>query len=95
MYPSTLEEICFFIDSLNPKKAFRKLDVETKFVKFGKVLIFDRVGNFFDNLIEKRMYPSCLKIAEVIQFLKRVILMWLQITDLFLCYRNLINYLRN
>ena len=44
----TEEGIRLLIDSLNPTKAIRKLDVETKFLKFGKVLISDTLSKFFD-----------------------------------------------
>ena len=54
------------IVSLNPKKAICKLDVETKFLKFVKVLISDTLSKFFNKFIEEGIYPSCLKIAEVI-----------------------------
>ena len=49
------------IDSLNRKKAIRKLDFKTKFLKFGKVLISDTIRKFFNNFIEEGVYPSCLK----------------------------------
>ena len=90
-------EIRFLIDSLNTKKAIRKLDVETKFFKFGEVLISDTLSKFFNKFIEESIliYPWCLKIDEGIPLFEMVIDRWLQITELFRCYLNLRNYLKN
>ena len=53
MSPFTEEEIRSLIDSLNPKKAIRKLDVETKFLKCDKVLISDTLSKFFNKFFEE------------------------------------------
>ena len=69
--PSTEEEIRSLMDSLNLKKAIREVDVKTKFPKFDRVLIFDKLSKIFNKFIEEGMYPSCLKIiAEVIPIFK-------------------------
>ena len=66
MSPSTEKEIRSLINSLNPKKAIRKLDIDTKFLEFGKMLISDTLNKFFNKFVEEGIYSSCLKIAEVI-----------------------------
>ena len=75
MSPSTEKEIRLFIDSLNPKKAIRKLDVEAKFIKFGTMLISDTLSKFFKFIEEGiYIYLRCLKnCSKLSQFLKRVI----------------------
>ena len=96
MSPSTEEEIRSLIDSLNPKKVIRKLEVETKFLKFGEMLISDTLRKRFNKCIEKGINPSCQKIAEVIPvFEKDNRYMATHYVDLLLCCHNLINYLKN
>ena len=70
MSPSTKEEIRLLIDSLNPIKAIRKLDVEAKFLKFGVNLRYTE-KIFFNKFVEEVIYPCCLKIAEVIPVFKK------------------------
>ena len=94
MSPSTKEEIRLHIDSLNPIKAIRKLDVEAKFLKFGKVSISDTQKKFFSTNSSRRLYILVVKkLLKLFQFSKRVIDTWLPIIKLFLCYRGLINLL--
>ena len=57
MSPLTEEEIGLCIGSFNPKKAIRKLNIETKYIKFGEVLIIsDTQSKFFNKFIEEGIY---------------------------------------
>ena len=73
MSPLSVEEIPALIDSLTKKKkkTIRKLDVETKFLEFGKVLISYTRSNSFHKFIEEGIHPSCPKTAEVIPVFKK------------------------
>ena len=66
LFPSTNAEVCSIIDRLKNKKAQRYTDVETKFIKYGKLIISPIISNLFNLCIETGVFPNCLKIAEVI-----------------------------
>ena len=70
MSSSTEEDICSLISLVSSKKAIRKVDEATKFLKFGKVLISDTLNKFFNKFIEQSIHPSCL-IAEVHPIFKK------------------------
>ena len=69
--PSTNAEVCLIIDRLKNKKAQRYTDVETKFIKYGKLIISPIISNLFNLCIETDVFPNCLKIAEVIPIYKK------------------------
>ena len=69
--PSTNAEVCSIIDRLKNKKAQRYTDVETKFIKYGKLIISPIISNLFNLCIETGVFPNCLKIAEVIPIYKK------------------------
>ena len=71
LFPSTNAEVCSIIDGLKNKKARRYTDVETKFIKYGKLIISLIISNLFNLCIETGVFPNCLKIAEVIPIYKK------------------------
>ena len=71
LFPSTNAEVCLIIDGLKTKKAQRYTDVETKFIKYGKLIISPIISNLFNLCIETGVFPNCLKIAEVIPIYKK------------------------
>ena len=71
LFPSTNAEVCSIIDRLKTKKAQRYTDVETKFIKYGKLVISPIISNLFNLCIETGVFPNCLKIAEVIPIYKK------------------------
>ena len=71
LFPSTNAEVCSIIDRLKTKKAQRYTDVETKFIKYGKLIISLIIINLFNLSIETGVFPNCLKIAEVIPIYKK------------------------
>ena len=69
--PVTVTEICNHIDLLKDKKAFRKLDVDTKFLKISKYVVSPILCMLFNRCFLEGVFPDCLKIAEVIPIYKR------------------------
>ena len=69
--PSTNAEVCSIIDRIKNKKAKRYIDVETKFIKYGKLIISPIISNLFNLCIETGIFPNCLKIAKVIFIYKK------------------------
>ena len=67
----TNAEVCSIIDRLKNKKAQRYTDVETKFIKYGKLIISPIISNLFNLCIETGVFSNCLKIAEVIPIYKK------------------------
>ena len=63
--PSTNAKVCSIIDRLKNKKAQRYTNFETKFIKYGKLIISPIISNLFNLCIETGVFPNCLKIAEV------------------------------
>ena len=59
------------IDRLKTKKTQRYTDVETKFIKYGMLIISPIISNLFNLYIETGVFPNCLKIAEVIPIYKK------------------------
>ena len=66
--PSTNAEVCSIIDRLKNKKAQRYTNIETKFIKYGKLIISSIISNL---CLETGVFPNCLKIAEVIPIYKK------------------------
>ena len=71
LFSSTNAEVCSIIDRLKTKKAQRYTDVETKFIKYGKLIISLKISNLFNLCIETDVFLNCLKIAEVIPIYKK------------------------
>ena len=71
LLPATPNEASSVIDSRNNKKALRVNDVETKLIKFAKTIISPILSNLFKACITEGLYPTCLKVAEVIPIYKR------------------------
>ena len=71
LFPSRNAEVCLIIDRLKTKKAQRYTDVETKYIKYGKLIISPIISNLFNLCIETGVFPNCLKIAEVILIYKK------------------------
>ena len=63
-------EINNIIDSFKDSKATRYTDAETKFIKISKSIISPFLCKLINNCFSKGVYPSCLKIAEVIPLFK-------------------------
>ena len=70
LFPFTNVEVCSIFDRLKTKKAQRYTDVETKFIKYGKLIISPITSNLFNLCIKTSVFPNCLKIAEVIHIYK-------------------------
>ena len=70
-FPSTNAEVCSIIHRLKTKNAQRHIDVESKFIKYGKLIISPIISNLFNLCIETGVFPNCLKIAEVIPIYKK------------------------
>ena len=71
LFPSINVEVCSIINGLKTKKAQRYTDVETKFIKYGKLIISPIISNLLNLCIETGVFPNCLKIAEVIPIYKK------------------------
>ena len=71
LFPSTNPEVCLIIDRLKTKRAQRYTVVETKFIKYGKLIISPIICNLFNLCIETGVLPNCLKIAEIIPIYKK------------------------
>ena len=71
LFPFTNVEVCSIFDRLKTKKTQRYTDVETKFIKYGKLIISPITSNLFNLCIETSVFPNCLKIAEVISIYKK------------------------
>ena len=56
--PSTNAEVCSIIDRLKNKKAQRYTDVETKFIKYGKLIISPIISNLFNLCIETGVFRT-------------------------------------
>ena len=67
-YPNEINNI---IDSFKDSKAIRYTDAETKFIKISKSVISPFFGKLINDYFSKGVYPSCLKIAEVIPIFKK------------------------
>ena len=64
--PSTPYEVNKIIRALNDQKARRKLDSETKFIKYANPVISVYLSHLFNLCITTGIFPDSLKIAEVI-----------------------------
>ena len=67
-YPSEINNI---IDSFKDSKATRYTDAETKFTKISKSTISPFLCKLINNCFGKGVYPSYLKIAEVIPIFEK------------------------
>ena len=63
--PSTPDELITIISSLKDKKAIRKFDCETKFIKLTKISIAEFLSKLFNFCLTRGVFPEALKIAEV------------------------------
>ena len=68
---NTADEISCIIDSLKNKKAVRENDVDSKFIKLSKAVLFPILSTLFNLSIATGSYPDCFKIAEVIPIYKK------------------------
>ena len=59
------------ISNLKSKRASRKSDVNTKFIKFGKAILAPILCRLFNACIAQGIFPECLKIAEVVPIFKK------------------------
>ena len=66
----TSQEVCDLIKKSRNKKSKRSLDIETRFIMYANPVSSVYLSKLF-NLCVKETYPDSLKIAEVIQFLKK------------------------
>ena len=64
LFPSTNPEVCSIIDRLKTKRAQRYTVVETKFIKYGKLIISPIISNLFNLCVETGVLPNCLKIDK-------------------------------
>ena len=69
--PSTPYEVNEIIRALNDQKAKRKLDSETKFMKYANPVISVYLSHLFNLCITTGVFPDSLKIAEVIPIFKK------------------------
>ena len=69
--PASPDEIATIIRSLKPKKSNRENDIETKFLKYSKVIISCVICNIFNFCIELGKFTDFLKIAEVVPIFKK------------------------
>ena len=88
LFLSTNAEVCSMIDRLKTKKAQRYTDIETKFIKYGKLIISPIISNLSNLIIETGVFSNCLKIAKVTSFIKKGIKICLLIIDPFRYYLN-------
>ena len=73
IFPSSTDEVAQLIGNLNDKKTIRSNDVETKFIKYSKSIILPIISDLFNLCVNKDVFPNCLKIAKIIQYIKKVI----------------------
>ena len=69
--PSTPDELITIISSLKDKKAIRKYDYETKFIKLAKISIAEFLSKLFNLCLTRGVFPEALKIAEVVPIYKK------------------------
>ena len=69
--PSTPDELITIISSLKDKKAIRKYDYETKFIKLAKFSIAEFISKLFNSCLTRGVFPEALKIAEVVPIYKK------------------------
>ena len=69
--PGTSQEVSSLILALNERKAIRKNDVETKFIKISSAVIAPVLSNLFNSCLNQGEYPDSLKVAEVIPVFKK------------------------
>ena len=69
--PSTPDELITIISSLKDKKAIRKYDYETKFIKLAKISIAEFLSKLFNFCLTRGVFPEALKIAEVVPINKK------------------------
>ena len=69
--PSTPYEVNEIIRALNDQKARRKLDPETKVIKYANPVISVCLSHLFNLCITTGVFPDSLKIAEVIPIFKK------------------------
>ena len=69
--PSTPYEVNEIIRALNNQKARKKLDPETKFIKYANPVISIYLIHLFNLCITTRVFPNSLEIAEVIPIFKK------------------------
>ena len=68
---STTEEVSSIIKNLNNKKAIKKNDVETKFLKISNAVISPFISNIFNSSIKQEKFPDALKKAEIMTIFKK------------------------
>ena len=68
--PSTSFEIINVIDSLLTRKATRSKDLQTKFLKFSKLIIAPILSKLSNTCFKSGVFANCLKIAEVVPIFK-------------------------
>ena len=64
-------EVNEIVRVLNDQKARRKLDPETKFIKYANPVISIYLSHLFNLCITTGVFPDSLKIAEVISIFKK------------------------
>ena len=69
--PSTPDELITIISSLKGKKAIRKYDYETKFIKLAKISIPEFLSKLFNLCLTRGVFPEALKIAEAVPTYKK------------------------
>ena len=71
LYPSTPQEVCDVIDQLKDKKANRSVDCDTKFIKYGKIVIASFLSQLYNSCQLQGVFPDIFKIAEVVPVFKK------------------------
>ena len=64
--PSSQQEVFIVIKALKENKAWRTLDIETKFLKIANPVISNYLSFIFNSCLSSGIYPNSLKLAEVI-----------------------------
>ena len=71
MFPSSTDEVAQLIEDLNDKKTVRSNDVETRFIKYNKLIVSPIISDLFNLCVNKGVFPNCLKIAEITPIYKK------------------------
>ena len=71
--PICSNEVISNIEKLKTSRAMSHTDVETKFLKLAKPIIFPVLAYLINECFNKDVYLKCLKIAEAIPIFKKVI----------------------
>ena len=70
LYPSTPQEVCDVIDQLKDK-ANRSVDCDTKFIKYGKIVIESFLSQLYNSCQLQGVFPNIFKVAEVVPVFKK------------------------